>query len=171
MLVFTGLRLGSPKEVAHAKAIGIDQLAYFLVTLIVTLAEDLLVGVAAGIVLKIVVHTVRVGSLGALFRTKFHTAREGSILRVRVEGPATFLALLKAQSALAAARDAGVTEVVLDLSDAPLVDHTFLERVHGWSLEWPTAKLELSRQEHLVRRSEHPHAARHASRAQVSNAQ
>ncbi|MGB0958275.1 MAG: SulP family inorganic anion transporter, partial [Litorivicinus sp.] len=59
MLVYTGARLAAPSEFIHARQLGMDQLWLFLTTLIVTLATDLLIGVAVGLILKVVLHVAR----------------------------------------------------------------------------------------------------------------
>src|SRR5690606_6977087 len=56
MLVYTGSRLASPGELLHVRALGRDQLLLFVTTLVVTLATDLLLGVAVGLGLKVVLH-------------------------------------------------------------------------------------------------------------------
>lgn len=165
MLVYTGTRLASPTEVVHAKQLGVDQLVLFGVTLFVTLAVDLLVGIAGGILLKIALHAIRARSLSTLFRTRVDSERDGDTLVVRVKGAATFLALLKVRKALEPAFDPSVERVLLDLGEASVVDHTFLERVHGLAGELPKAKVELVRQDHLEPVSAHPHAARRLTRA------
>ncbi|MEI6805076.1 MAG: SulP family inorganic anion transporter [Myxococcaceae bacterium] len=55
LLIITGFRLSSPKEFYHAYQVGLDELAVFMTTLFITLKEDLLMGVIAGIILKIVI--------------------------------------------------------------------------------------------------------------------
>ena len=52
MLIYTGFRLASPKEFKKVQDIGYDQLFLFLVTLVITLMTDLLLGVGAGILAK-----------------------------------------------------------------------------------------------------------------------
>lgn len=164
MLVYTGTRLASPKEVMHAKHLGLDQLVIFGTTLVVTLAVDLLVGIAVGIVLKIAIHAFRARSLTALFRTRVAAERCDETLVVRIVGPATFLSILKVRTALADAADPAVERVVLDLTDATVVDHTFLERLYGIIGEIPGTTLELRGDAHLAAVSAHPHAARRAVR-------
>jgi MFS superfamily sulfate permease-like transporter len=164
MLVYTGTRLASPHEVLHAKHLGRDQLVLFLATTIVTLAVDLLVGIAVGVALKLVLHALRAGGFVALFRTRVAAERRDETLFVQVVGPATFLAVLELRDALVPAQDPLVHRVVLDLGEAPLVDHTFLERAHAMVAELPSATLELRGQDHLAPVSAHPHAARRAVR-------
>lgn len=68
MLVFTGFNLASPKEFRHMLHIGKGQLIVFLATLIATLATDLLIGIAVGILTKLILHLFSGVSLGNLFR-------------------------------------------------------------------------------------------------------
>ena len=56
MLIATGLRLASPAEFRRTFQIGTEQLAVFTVTLLVTLATDLLMGVGAGILTKLLLN-------------------------------------------------------------------------------------------------------------------
>ncbi len=159
MLVYTGVRLASPYEVLHVKGIGLDQLLLFMVTLIVTLATDLLVGVGVGIALKVVLHLVRGASLSELFRSAIDLSREGDTLCVRLSGVAAFTNLLAVRRALSSV-DGDVRRVVVDLSDVKLVDHTFLSRLAGMADEWPNAMLEFHGAESLAPTSPHPHASR-----------
>lgn len=55
LLIITGFRLSSPKEFYHAYQVGLDELAVFMTTLFITLKEDLLMGVMAGIALKLAI--------------------------------------------------------------------------------------------------------------------
>lgn len=164
MLVYTGTRLASPREVLHAKHLGLDQLALFVVTTVVTLAVDLLAGIAVGVLLKLVLNALRARSFTAPFRTRVAAERRDETLFVQVVGPASFLAVLKLRDALAGGADPSVQRVVLDLGGASLVDHTFLERAHAMVAELPNATLELRAHEHLAPVSAHPHAARRAVR-------
>ncbi|TNE84547.1 MAG: SulP family inorganic anion transporter [Deltaproteobacteria bacterium] len=159
MLVYTGARLASPGEFRHAWHIGADQLAVFLTTFLVTLATDLLVGVAAGLVLKLALHVARGASPVAMLKSPVEIAREAERLRIVVHGPAVFTNLLSVRRALHDV-DESVTVVELDVSDATIVDHTFLEKVHLAADEWPHAKLEVVGLDALQPASDHPYATR-----------
>ena len=154
MLIFTGSRLASPAEFKHVWEIGKDQLALFVVTCLVTLATDLLVGVGAGILLKIGMHVVRGVSLPDLFRSKLEVRRDGETMTIAVLGPAVFTNLLGLRRALAGLPE-GVREVIVDFSRARLVDHSTLERVHAIADEWPATKLTLAGLERHMRASSH----------------
>ena len=58
MLISVGIKLSHPKEFVHTFKIGKEQLAIFVVTIFFTMYEDLLVGIAAGIVLKMIIHVI-----------------------------------------------------------------------------------------------------------------
>ncbi len=163
MLVYTGARLASPAEFVHARRVGNDQLLLFGTTLVVTLATDLLIGVAAGIVLKVILHLVRGASLSSLFRTPYEAEREGTRLTLTMHGTAAFTNLLAIRRVLASL-DADVTQVTLDLSDVSLVDHTFLSRVETMADELPNAQLEIVGLDGLRGASDHPHAVRRKAR-------
>ncbi|MEV4094374.1 SulP family inorganic anion transporter [Streptosporangium saharense] len=163
MLVYTGTRLASPREFAHAGEVGLDQLALFLTTLFVTLATDLLMGVAAGLALKIVLHLVRGVPPVAFLRPRAEAVRTGGVLNVRIPNAAVFTALLPLRRTVNGAEE-GVTDVVVDVSDATLVDHTFLSGLATMSREW-RATLTLRGLDDLVPVSAHPQATRRRRRA------
>ncbi len=162
MLVFTGTRLASPKEFAHAKHVGFDQLLLFCTTLMTTLATDLLVGVAAGLFLKVVLHALRGASPNTLFRTRIEETRAGSTLTLTLHGAAAFPSLLAVRRAFNRV-DETVSEVILDLTDVAIVDHTFLSRIESMADEFPNAKLTLIGAEKLTPLTDHPHSVRRRS--------
>jgi MFS superfamily sulfate permease-like transporter len=162
MLVFTGYNLASPKEFHHMWAVGKGQLLVFLVTMIVTLATDLLLGIAAGIVAKLILHLCTGVSLRNLFKPDIQTERN----------PVTGETVVYARQALifsnwlAVRRQLlaldGVSQVRLDLSETSLVDHSVIrkleEMVQDWKLENRELLLEGLDGHQLV--SSHPQAAR-----------
>lgn len=164
MLVVTGARLASPNEFRHVWHIGKDQFALFFVTFIVTLATDLLIGVAAGILLKLGLHVWRTGGIASLFRGSATVVREGDTLVVTVVGPLAFTNLLRLQSAIGDKMADDISLVRIDLSKATLVDHTTQERLETASKEWGEIRLELVGLEALTAASHHPHAMRRSMR-------
>lgn len=159
MLVYTGFRLASPREFVHVGKLGKDQFALFATTLVVTLLTDLLVGVVAGLALEVVLHLVRGVPPMSLVRGDVAVEKRGEVLRVEVRRSAIFSALPALRRAMTSL-PREIRRVVVDLSDAILVDHTFLHRVHAMSEEWPHAELELRGLEALEPVSDHPLATR-----------
>lgn len=61
ILIFVGWKLCGPKVWKHTASIGIEQLAVFLVTLIVTVSTDLLIGIGVGVLLKLLMDLSLIG--------------------------------------------------------------------------------------------------------------
>ena len=159
MLVYTGTRLASPSELGHARSIGTDQLLLFTVTLVVTLATDLLVGVGVGLALKILLHWLRGASPRTLITTRVERQEVGDEVRLVLHGAAAFPTLLRVRSELESV-DPSVRRVVIDLGDAKLADHTFLSRVEAMGAELPNATIEIEGLDRMHASSAHPHATR-----------
>lgn len=159
MLVYTGSKLASPTEFKHMGELGKDQLALFLVTLFVTLATDLLVGVGIGLALKIVMHLARGVPLTTLVRGEFKVVHANGELRLVFPRAATFSSLLKVRQVVSNLPEE-IDRVVINVKDAALVDHTFLERVEQMSKEWTHAKLEFIGLDNLVAASASKTASR-----------
>jgi MFS superfamily sulfate permease-like transporter len=164
MLVYTGSRLASPNELVHMRHIGNDQLALFLTTMIVTLMTDLLIGVGCGLVLKVVLHLLRGATPAKLFGSRVEVIDEGTAARLRVHGVAAFPCVLALRRALLTV-PAVTPEVIIDLGDVPLVDHTFLNGVHAATIDRPHTQVTIVGHEALRAASTHPHAARWGRRA------
>jgi len=124
MLIGVGWKLAHPREFVHMVKIGTDQIAIFVTTIIFTLATDLLIGIAAGIVLKLILHLVRGVSFSSLFSAKSKVENNTVILK----GAAIFSNFIKVKKQLISL---GYTEnVTLDLTDCKLVDHSVIETLH-----------------------------------------
>ncbi len=155
MLIYTGTRLASPRELRKTLHIGSEQLTIFMTTLIVTLATDLLVGVGAGILLKIVLHLVNGAPLGGMFKPQIETIQEGGTVTLRVHQCAVFTNYLALRKALNAHTNA--KRVVIDLSETLLVDHTVSDKLHHLQQEYSKAgrTLELHGLDQHTRLSQH----------------
>ncbi len=162
MLVYTGARLAAPSEFIHARQVGMDQLMLFTITLVVTLATDLLIGVGVGLAAKVVMHLARGAKLRDLFAASVDVTRDGELMHLRVRGAAAFTSLLAVRKAIGGL-DESVHRIQLDLSDASLVDHTFLARIHGMADELPGTTLEVVGVDGMQVTSAHPHATRRRS--------
>lgn len=157
MLVFTGVRLASPKEFASTWRVGKEQLVIFLSTMIITIATDLLIGVAAGIVIKVVIHMLAGMPLSGMFRPKMSESHEDQTLIIKIEYAAVFSNFLTIKKRLDQAQ---FTEraVVVDLSGSNVVDHTVLEALHRLADDWERdgRRLEVRGLEMHKRSSAHP---------------
>ncbi len=163
MLVYTGLRLASPAEFKKTWQVGAEQLALFVTTLIVTLATDLLLGVAAGILLKFVLHlAMNKISPRHLFSAQVETRAEGAEGWLTLRSAAVFSNYLSLHKQVGALRAAGAQTLHVDVSHAPFIDHTTMERLHDLDFELKAAggSLDLIGLERHRPLKPHPLAAR-----------
>lgn len=123
MLIFAGYRLAAPKEFIHTYHVGKEQLAIFLTTIVITLAEDLLLGIAAGILVKFIFHLWNGAPLKTLFKAQYKIHRSGNETVVEMGGSAVFSNLIEYKKMLTALP--GGSKVSIDLSKTLLVDHSF----------------------------------------------
>ena len=158
MLVFTGYRLASPSSFVRTFRVGTDQFVVFLGTIIVTLATDLLIGIAFGIVLE-------AGFLLWHFKplsSDVRVVREGDdrvVLKVR--SSAVFWNWISLRSIIL--REAPTCrEMVIDLSKSKIVDHSVMEKLHELQVEFRAAgkTFEIIGMDEHTPMSRHPLAAR-----------
>lgn len=143
MLIYTGTRLASPKEFAHVYKIGPEQLLLFLSTMLITLMTDLLVGVAAGLMLKVVLHVAMGAPVRSLFRTIVREQRVGETLVLEVHDSAIFTNFLGIKKRLQSVPP-DVKRVVLDFQNAWVVDHTVQEKLRRIADECKDVELVLA---------------------------
>ena len=166
MLIFTGFRLASPKEFMHMFNIGLEQLVIYVTTIIAVLATDLLIGIAVGIGLKFVFHLMHGVPIRSLFKP---------YLVVEITGPDTCTIEVKHSAIFSnwilfkrQIDNLGLKEkknLILDMSDTLLVDHTVMEKLHELERDFEANGLKLSivGLENHRPFSDHPAAARKKS--------
>lgn len=167
LLVGVGVRLAHPRELIAAYRIGPEQLAIFLTTVFFTLYEDLLVGIAAGMAVKFMVHLFRGASPRELLRSDIAVYSNGPETTIHLRGAAVFSNILGTKAALGKVthdvqlRGSGHT-VVLDVLELRLIDHSAMEALHHFQeeMERGGAHVDWVGLEALVARSDHPLAAR-----------
>ena len=99
ILFVVGFNLSHPKHFFHVADLGKDQFAYFFITFIITLVEDLLLGIACGILVKIGHHIlIKKVPLNQLFSPKVTIEKKNEISSLVIKGPITFLGILKLMS-------------------------------------------------------------------------
>ncbi len=163
MLVYTGTRLAHPNEFRNVYRIGKEQLLLFVVTLVVVLATDLLIGVAAGIALKMVLHMSNGVPLRSFFKAyiEVQDVDENTSLIIAKES-AIFSNWIPFKRQI---EDIGLVQkrnLILDLSGATLVDASVMEKLEEMTREFEQEglKLELKGLDELRPLSSNAHAAR-----------
>ena len=128
MLMYAGFRLAAPSQFIHALHIGKEQLAIFLITIIVTLAEDLLLGIAAGILVKFIFHLYNGAKLKNLFKAKYQSKVNDAQLFITIYDAAIFSNLIGFKKLLDQAH--GCKKVIIDFNHCHLIDHSFMAFIH-----------------------------------------
>jgi MFS superfamily sulfate permease-like transporter len=130
MLVYTGSRLASPREFIRSYRVGSEQFVIFVGTVVATLATDLLKGIAVGIALQVAFHLWHGAPVTGLLRSDIDVVPEGDRLVVLVvKRAAVFSNWLGLRDAIVT-QAVGREEVVVDMSQTRLVDHSVMEKLH-----------------------------------------
>lgn len=135
LLVYTGFRLASPKEFAKTLAIGWDNFAAFIATIVGVLATDLLIGVAIGIVVELSIHLARGLKWRNVLSLAYHVRHTGeNTYHIQVSGAAVFSNIIGLKSLTA---DLPKRKTLFfDLSDSELIDHTVMEFIHQFAEDY-----------------------------------
>lgn len=163
MLVYTGFRLAHPREFLNVYRIGREQLLIFITTIIMVLATDLLIGVAAGIVLKLVIHLLNGVPLRSLFKTylEVEPVDDNTSLIVARES-AVFSNWIPFKRQIEELGYVQHQNVIVDFSDTRLVDHSVMEKLEQMERDFAQEGLqfEVRGLDALQPLSENSHAAR-----------
>ncbi|HEX8529565.1 MAG TPA: SulP family inorganic anion transporter, partial [Cytophagales bacterium] len=166
MLVFTGYRLASPKTFRETSRIGKEQLLIFVVTIVATLATDLLVGVGAGIFTKLVIHLLSGAPLKDLFKARVDVqVAADDTIRLSIRDTAVFSNYLGVKKYLEKLPQG--KQVVINLATARIIDHTFMENLHHFEHDYALSggAVTIEGIENHRPASSHPLASRRAARA------
>lgn len=160
MLIFVAYRLASPKEFIGTYKIGAEQLAIFLVTIIVTVAEDLLLGVAAGILTKLIIQVVNGAPLRSLFKARYTMKEHGKHIDIQIHDAAIFSNFLGYKKLWETIP--GGHHLTFDFSDCVFVDHSFMDQLHLFEEEYHSTggEIKVVGLENFNPFSSHPAAAR-----------
>jgi MFS superfamily sulfate permease-like transporter len=144
----------------HVFKIGKEQLAIFLVTIFFTLFEDLLVGIAAGIVLKLIIHLFNGAKFKSLFKATIRVVDEEFGPRLIIEQCAVFSNWLGLKKILDALPQKEI--VSIDFSELKLVDHSVIENLHLFKDDYESlgGKVQFYGLDQLHQLSEHDLSAR-----------
>jgi len=157
MLIYAGYRLAAPKEFIDTYKVGKEQLAIFLMTIIITLSKDLLLGIFAGIALKFVFHLINGVPFKSLFKAKYTTATRDALTQITIEDAALFSNLISFKKLLISIPN--TTKISIDFSKTNLVDHSFMSFIHHFKNEHQAEVLITGLENHKTF-SKHPLAAR-----------
>ena len=131
MLIYTGFRLAHPREFVHMFKIGPEQFVIYVSTIIGVLATDLLIGIGIGIAVKILIHMVNGVSPRSLLKPRIDVqSLDEHTCRIVASRAAVFSNWIPFRRQIMAEGLAPRRNVVVDLSETRLVDHTVMEKLH-----------------------------------------
>jgi MFS superfamily sulfate permease-like transporter len=165
MLVYTGYRLASPAEFVRTYRIGSEQFVVFILTIVATLSTDLLIGIGVGIATEVAFHLWHGAPVTGLIRSQVEVVPEGDrIVVLMVRRAAVFSNWLGIRAAILKQAE-GRDEVIIDLSDTRLADHSVMEKLHQLEREFAEGgkRLSLIGLDEHTPLSSHPLAARRCS--------
>jgi len=134
MLIAVGIKLAHPREFIHTFSIGKEQLAIFVVTILVTLLEDLLLGIAAGMLLKIIIHLANGAPFSSLFKVPVLISFNHGNYLVEIEKSALFTNFIGIKSRLQSIPPG--FNVTIDLCKTKLADHSVMENLEHFKHDY-----------------------------------
>jgi MFS superfamily sulfate permease-like transporter len=124
MLISVGWKLAHPREFGLMAQIGKDQIVIFVTTILVTLLTDLLVGIAAGILLKFILHMGR----GVSFKVLFNPIIKAEGTAVEIHEAAVFSNFIPIKRKLLSFPLS--SSVTVDFRKCNFIDHSVIEILH-----------------------------------------
>jgi MFS superfamily sulfate permease-like transporter len=131
LLVHTGFKLASPAVFKQVYNQGIEQLVFFMITMVITLYTNLLVGLLGGSILVLVTHILlaripvpQFFKLVYSSRTRLIPLPDSSYI-LKVRGIANFLGIIKVDKLVA--QIPTNADVNIDLSETRLVDMSYMD--------------------------------------------
>lgn len=134
MLISVGIKLAHPREFVHMLHIGKEQLLIFTVTVLVTLFEDLLIGIAAGMLLKMIIHMVNGTPISSFFKAPTVVSFEGNEYKVEINKAAIFSNFLGIKRKLEEIPPG--YQVSICLKKTALVDHSVMENLEHFKHDY-----------------------------------
>lgn len=163
LMIYAGFRLASPKEFVKTYKIGWEQFLIFIATIFVTLATDLLIGIFAGILVKIIIQIISGVPVMHYFRSRIvlDTSSLGQVT-IHLNSSGLFTNYLKVEKHIQ--QYAATNTVILDVSQAHYIDHSFMDKIHELrhAIHANGGHMRVEGTELLKHKSAHPMAARKA---------
>jgi MFS superfamily sulfate permease-like transporter len=144
MLVYTGFRLASPREFQNVFKIGIEQLIIFTVTVVAVLATDLLIGIGIGIACEFAIHIINGVPLRSFFKPYLQVEqRDDHTCVIIARQSAVFSNWIPFKRQIEQLGLLQRNNVIVDLSETVLVDHSVMEKLHQLEMDFEKEGLRL----------------------------
>lgn len=137
MLIFVGYRLAHPREFINAWKVGKEQFSVFMLTVIMTLATDLLVGVGSGIVLEMILNISLGAKIKSLFKSNVEIIETGEELELIVYSSVVFSNIMDFKLKLGQLPKGRNLKV--NLSFINYIDHTTMHLLYHFEHDYKLA--------------------------------
>ena len=127
LLIGVGFKLAHPKEFIHMFRIGKEQLIVFIATIIFTLVEDLLVGIAAGILVEMIVLLAKGAKLNSLFKSQADISFNDERYEVRVNRSVLFTNFMGLKRGLESIPPSSHVQIYFD--QCGVIDHSAMDQL------------------------------------------
>jgi MFS superfamily sulfate permease-like transporter len=140
ILIITGYNLAKPKLFRHVYSLGWKQFLPFIITIVVVLATDLLIGVSIGLLLSI--YFIVRNNFKAEYRT-IHAMIDGrDTYLIKLNSNVSFLNKVNLQKALEQIPEE--SQLTIDGTDCNFIDHDILEIISEFSKKAEDRNIELT---------------------------
>ncbi|QTD37664.1 SulP family inorganic anion transporter [Polaribacter batillariae] len=135
ILVFTGYKLASPKNIQKVFRIGREQLIIFTATLLITISTSLIIGILSGIIITFAIH-IFINKDAMLFiknalKPNVLMFKEDETYYVSVKNFSSFLNYTKLKTKLDQIPE--TQEAIIDFSLCDFIDHSVMENMSNYS--------------------------------------
>lgn len=139
ILILTGYNLAKPKLFRYMWSLGMKQFLPFIITIVMILATDLLIGVSIGLLISI--YFIVQNNFRDEFRVVHHKQHETEFYEIRLNSNVTFLNKVKLRDALDKIPEYSVLKI--DGTDCNFIDYDILEVISEFSAKAHDRHIEL----------------------------
>ena len=132
ILIYAGYKLASPKQFVHLFRLGIDQFVIFMVTVVITILEDLLLGIAAGILIKFLFHLYSGPGFKTLLTVSFDIIEHDEVTTIVIRDAAVFSNLIPYKKRLDELVLNQKGKIHIDFRQSKCTDHSFMAFIESW---------------------------------------
>jgi carbonic anhydrase len=165
ILVHTGYKLTAPSQFRAMLEIGKDELILFILTYLITLATNLILGILSGMIITLIYQLIILGRRSYYFQQLLRPnvllfEEQRDKYHLSVKSLSNFLNYVRLKKQLDTIDPHN--ELILDFSMADFVDHSVLEHIHQYRQRFEIAggHLEIIGLDDLGQSSAHPLATR-----------
>ena len=128
ILIMVGYRLAQPKQFIEMWHLGMDSFLAFLTTIILTLAEDLLIGILGGMIVQTICSFIMGAKFKSLITPSFAWEENGDKANITFKDSLTYSSILKQKGIIQKAST--FKEIRIDLRDVNYIDVTSIQLFH-----------------------------------------